>query len=481
MTWFGKKPEFVRESAKQLFCRWQAVMFLVLIPAALAVGIRWEKHDTAEVLISAATVVFLLVVTRWLMVAIAAHYYVPPTTGVCSIDDPDLPIYTVLVPLNDEARIVPSHIKAMRAMLYPCDKLQIIHLVEKDDLSTIVALDAQHLESYFERCYIPDIGPRTKPKALNYGLEDAIGKYCVIFDAEDKPDSDQLLKSVALFRASPPDVVCLQGRLKYTDGKRWFNRFYSIDYITHFWELLRGLSCLKWTFPLGGTSNHVIVEEVRKMAIAVNPVAETDVPAIWDPYNVTEDADLAIVIARSGKRIIPLDSFTEEESPNHLWGKGGASRQRRRWLKGYLQTALVHTRHPRQAIRQMGLLDYMSYLLMMFGTPLVLLLIPPFWGMTITYLINQSIVIQHLFPTPLYYLGMSVMLFGNIGFFYQSLLSCYKEEDWKSVPVMFLTPVWWLFNAIGAYLTLGEIINPKTRSRWNKTDHGHSLVELATE
>jgi hypothetical protein len=165
-----------------------------------------------------------------------------------------------------------------------------------------------------------------------------------------------------------------------------------------------------------------------------------------------------------------------EESPNRLWGDGGASRQRRRWVKGYLQTGFVHGRNPLQAMRQMGVVNYCSYLLLMFGTPISLILNPVFWSLTIAYAITRSPTIQQLFPAPLYYAGMAVLLIGNIGLFYQLLISCYREKDWSSVPRMLLAPLWWFFNSTTAYQMMAELPRRKTRQRWHKTAHGHSTV-----
>jgi hypothetical protein len=127
----------------------------------------------------------------------------------------------------------------------------------------------------------------------------------------------------------------------------------------------------------------------------------------------------------------------------------------------------------------MGILDYLSFLLVMFGTPIALMLNPVFWSMTVIYAFTRSSVIQQLFPIPLYYAGMAVMLVGNLGLFYQLLMSCYRTSDWESVPKMFLVPVWWAFNSLVSFLMCYELILPSTRYRWNKTDHGHSTLKEA--
>jgi cellulose synthase/poly-beta-1,6-N-acetylglucosamine synthase-like glycosyltransferase len=55
-----------------------------------------------------------------------------------------------------------------------------------------------------------------------------------------------------------------------------------------------------------------------------------------DAWNVTEDADLGLRLAIAGHRIADLPSATLEEAPQRL---GAWMRQRRRWMKGFLQVS----------------------------------------------------------------------------------------------------------------------------------------------
>ena len=82
--------------------------------------------------------------------------------------------------------------------------------------------------------------------------------------------------------------------------------------------------------PLGGTSNHFRTDVLRELHA-------------WDPFNVTEDADLGIRMAQKGYRVGVVDSTTFEEASCRA---GQWIRQRSRWIKGYMQTFLVHTRRP---------------------------------------------------------------------------------------------------------------------------------------
>ena len=90
---------------------------------------------------------------------------------------------------------------------------QIIFALEPDDTETLAALQRLKSRAPFEIMIAPEIGPRTKPKALNAALAFATGTFTVIYDAEDRPEPDQLRRAVEAFRAEGEDVACVQARL----------------------------------------------------------------------------------------------------------------------------------------------------------------------------------------------------------------------------------------------------------------------------
>ncbi|MFL5239063.1 MAG: glycosyltransferase [Rhizomicrobium sp.] len=235
-----------------------------------------------------------------------------------------LPLYTVLIPLYREANMLPQLGAALRSLNYPRRLLDVKLVVEEDDDETIVAANKAAADGLFEVIEVPPGEPRTKPRACNYALQFARGEFLVIFDAEDQPEPDQLLKAVTAFRRLPEEVACLQARLNFFNAREcWITRMFALDYALWFDFLLPGLDKLGIPMPLGGTSNHFRVEALR----AINA---------WDPFNVTEDADLGIRLSRLGMRVKTLDSTTYEEATN---GVGNWLRQRTRWLKGYMQTS----------------------------------------------------------------------------------------------------------------------------------------------
>ena len=316
------------------------------------------------------------------------------------------------MPLRGEADVIGRLVQALSGLRYPAGKLQILLLLEEYDAETLAAVAAADMPGHFHALTVPDAGPRTKPKACNFGYLHATGDIVVIFDAEDRPQADQLLRAAAGFRAAARDrwLGCLQARLAFWNPRgSWISSFYWAEYVTHFRWALVGMARLRLIPPLGGTSNHFRVEALDAVARANGPREfeggdgrPVVISGPWDPYNVTEDADLAFRLALAGYRIGMLDSTTYEEAPDTA---GKARNQRGRWLHGYAQTGLVHTRHPLAAMRELGPLRYLAFILFMLGTPASLLLNPLMWAATVLYVVARldaltavSAFIDRLFP-----------------------------------------------------------------------------------
>lgn len=167
------------------------------------------------------------------------------------------PAYSVLVPLFKEAAIARDLVTALRALDYPRSQLQILLVLEQADVATLKALKSAELPSAFEIVVVPAGSPQTKPRALNYALHEARGEFVTVYDAEDVPEPDQLLKAVAAFRAGPANLACLQAKLNvYNDRQSFLTRQFTIEYSVLFDWLLPALQKLRLPVPLGGTSNH---------------------------------------------------------------------------------------------------------------------------------------------------------------------------------------------------------------------------------
>ncbi len=132
------------------------------------------------------------------------------------------------------------------------------------DAATIEAAARLSFPGNVDLIVVPDRQPRTKPKALNYALQFATGDLAVIYDAEDRPEPDQLRKAATAFHHASADVACLQARLDYFNpGENWLSRQFTIEYATLFRGLLPLLSRFGLPLPLGGTSNHFRIGVLR--------------------------------------------------------------------------------------------------------------------------------------------------------------------------------------------------------------------------
>jgi cellulose synthase/poly-beta-1,6-N-acetylglucosamine synthase-like glycosyltransferase len=219
------------------------------------------------------------------------------------------------------------------------------------------------LPPWFQIVELPPCPPATKPKALAAALWIAKGELVTVFDAEDSPASDQLKRAAERLMADPR-LGCVQARLVIdnADGS-WLARQLALEYAAQFSGLLPLLTRLDAPVLLGGTSNHFRRSTLMKIGG-------------WDPYNVTEDADLGLRLARFGYSVGTLPSETCEEAPRRLapW-----LRQRTRWMKGWMQTWCVHMRDPVRLFRDLGFRRFVYVQLLLTGSLACALIHPLFY------------------------------------------------------------------------------------------------------
>ena len=376
-----------------------------------------------------------------------------------AVPEDRLPVYSILVPLYREANIIPALVRALCALDYPKDRLDIKLVVEEDDIETAATANAVG-DPRFSVIRVPPGMPRTKPRACNYAMPFALGEFTVIFDAEDRPEPDQLRKAVAAFRAASGNVACLQARLNfYNANENWLTRMFALDYALWFDYLLPGLDRLNIPMPLGGTSNHFRTAALRAIHC-------------WDPYNVTEDADLGIRLARVGLRVRTLDSTTFEEATNSL---GNWLRQRSRWLKGYMQTWLVHMRSPLALLRNAGFGGFVGFQLFVGGTFLSALINPVLWAIFVA----SKVFGVFIFSAPLSGAATHISVFslvaGNSLFTYLAMLGPFRRGWLELTPYGLTAPIYWLLiSCAGARALWQLIVRPW---HWDKTVHGLSKIE----
>lgn len=369
------------------------------------------------------------------------------------LDNSDLPIYSVLIPVfKEDFNVIRNLLNSIYNFDYDLNKLDIIILLEEDDADTLNNI--KKLKNIFNFTYliVPNSNVRTKPHALNYGLKYIKGKYLVVYDAEDIPEPYQLKKTVYEFSNLPDEYFCLQARLNYYNkNENILTKCFSIEYSLWFNYFIKSFSEHFNFFAIGGTSNHFKVDKLK------------DIDG-WDAYNVTEDAEISVRAIANGYKIKTLNSETLEESVKDLrsWFQ-----QRRRWIKGYMQTYLQYITHPINLFKNVGCKNFLlfNYIIgFSFITPILYLFF------LITYIfhsnnfsLNQLFVNTFIYHFYIYSTFAMVVIFARTN----------GKITFKSVKDIVCYILYSHIYTIAVYFTVIELF--KRPFSWNKTMHNKSI------
>lgn len=452
-----------RISAFQTFTLWQK-FFILGSFLILGLGVYFNALNTAIVFMGILSSIYFADALFNLFLVLRSLNNPPELRftrkQISQLEDKYLPIYSVLVPLFREGKVLPGFIKAIDRVDWPKDKLDVMLLLEEKDPETIAVARSMDLPDYIRIIIVPNSQPKTKPKACNYGLSIAKGEYLVIYDAEDQPEPSQLKKAYLGFKNLPESVKCIQAKLNYFNpNQNMLTRMFTAEYSLWFDIVLPGLQSINTVIPLGGTSNHFRTKDLVELRG-------------WDPFNVTEDCDLGVRLFKMGYTTAIVDSVTLEEANSNLknW-----IRQRSRWIKGYMQTFLVHMRNPIKFAKDSGW--HALYFQMNVGGKIAFILINPIlWLATISYFALRAIVgpyIEAIYPGPVLYMAATSLIFGNFVYFYYYMIGCAKRGHWQLIKFIFLIPFYWFFMSVAAVMALYElIVRPHY---WQKTNHGLHL------
>lgn len=403
--------------------------------------------------------VFLFSIVFKLYIALKGSKYelveVVTREEVKAVKNDTLPVYTILLPVYKEDKLIRKLIWNLRSLDYPRGKLDVKLLIEEDDDKTLNAVRNLDFPANFETIVVPFHMPKTKPKACNYGLFFCKGIYLTIYDAEDVPDSDQLKKVVSLFRKLPKDYVVLQGALNYFNkNENLLTKMFTLEYSYWFDYMLPGLQSLDVPIPLGGTSNHFKLDKLRELGG-------------WDPFNVTEDADLGVRVFEKRYKVGVVNSTTLEEANNEPFNW---IRQRSRWIKGYMQTSLVHMRNPVKLVNKIGWRGFFGFNFFVGFTPITFLLYPILLGFYIIYLVFDLQTVRVLFPDWVLYISIFNFVAGNTLMIYVNMLAVFKRRFYELILFALVNPLYWLMHSIAAYKGLWQLIYKPFY--WEKTNHG---------
>lgn len=380
-----------------------------------------------------------------------------------AVPEHELPVYTVLLPVYHEPEIVRNLLRGIGRLDYPADKLEVLLLTEEDDTTTAAALLDVSI-SHVRVVVVPEHQPKTKPAACNYGmsLPGLRGEMITIYDAEDVPDPLQLRRAIVGFQRIPAEVGCLQARLCYfNERQNLLTRWFTMEYDQWFAAILPAVAHARCVVPLGGTSCHLTTRVWREVGG-------------WDEYNVTEDADLGVRLARYGYRTMILDSITLEEANSDVinW-----IRQRSRWYKGYLQTSIVHLRRPRHLRRDLGLMPVVRLINLTGLVPVLNAFNLLLWAAMVVWMVARPSLITLMFPPITYYTSLALLALAAPMSIFASLTTTValgKPYLWWAA---LLTPGYWMLQSIAALKALYQLaFRP---SYWELTVHGLSGSQIA--
>lgn len=388
-----------------------------------------------------------------------------------SIKDEELPLYTIFIPLYKESEMLPHLLSNISKLDYPHNKLDVKIIMEEEDEETIQAAKKLGLvagdmkkgegepkvvnlpKESLDVVIVPGADIKTKPRACNFALKKATGEFCVVYDAEDNPEPDQLKKAVCAFHRLEKHYICLQAKLNYYNStQNILTKWFTLEYNFWFDYYLPGLVSINAPVPLGGTSNHFRTEALKEIGG-------------WDPYNVTEDADLGMRIHRHRLKTAVLDSYTLEEANSKLWNW---IRQRSRWQKGYVQTFLVYMRHPLRLLKETGVRSFLLFQLTFGGNFYLPLLNPLLWLVTIVAFGFKG-TFSFLFFYPIPIIALFNLVVGNSIYIIIHLYAAIKTRKYFLIPYAIFIPLYWALISIGCWKGTIQLITKPFY--WEKTVH----------
>jgi cellulose synthase/poly-beta-1,6-N-acetylglucosamine synthase-like glycosyltransferase len=460
---FNRDPD---SSALTTFTTPQLVFFFALL-GFMAAGLVLNFKNVTIIMNVAVSSFFLIAIVFKLFLSLVGSrfelYQAVTKDEVRSVINDELPIYTILLPVYKEDKLIKKLIWNLQSLDYPREKLDIKLLIEEDDSKTLNAVRNLDFPAVFEVIVVPFHMPKTKPKACNYGLHFATGKFLTIYDAEDIPDTDQLKKVVTLFNKLPENYICVQCALNYFNrNENFLTRMFTLEYSYWFDYMLPGLDTLDIPIPLGGTSNHFKLENLVELGA-------------WDPFNVTEDADLGVRAYAKGYKVAIVNSTTYEEANNEPinW-----IRQRSRWIKGYMQTYLVHMRNPVTLWKKIGWKGFLGFNFFVGATPVTFLIYPILLALFLIYVIFNIASIKNLFPDWVLFISIFNLMVGNILMIYVNMIAVFKRRFYELILFAIANPIYWLMHSVSAYKGLYQLVVKPFY--WEKTNHGLSKINAPT-
>ncbi|MCF6221010.1 MAG: glycosyltransferase [Robiginitomaculum sp.] len=360
--------------------------------------------------------------------------------------------------------MVADLVKYLARIDYPENLLNIILVAEQDDQPTCRAVK-RNLRPQLRLFEVLPSQPRTKPKALNMALaslpKSVQSDIITVYDAEDRPHSDQIKQAALAFMANP-ELAVVQAPLGYfNDRENILTALFGLEYAALFHVWNPALARLGLPFTLGGTSNHIRRDVLERCGG-------------WDAYNVTEDADLSFRIHALNRpeqrlKIGTITPPTGEEAVNsyNAWAS-----QRSRWLKGFMQTWRVHMRFQKRApdggkiYLSTRIKNLLSLQITVGATLLAAFLhLPSLIIIGIIYLITRDDLLSTNMPNALLY----TVILGYSAAILTGVIGAIRAKKPHLVKYAVFMPFYWMLYFWPALMATLEIIFAP--AYWRKTTH----------
>lgn len=240
----------------------------------------------------------------------------------------NLPTISLIVPTKNEETVIRRCLDGILTVDYPKEKMQVI-IVDGNSSDNTCGVCSEFSEKYpnlFK--VITEVESKGKPSALNLALPHITGELVGTFDADSLPETDALKKVASYF--DDKKIMAVQGRTTSINEKRnALTRVIAMEEKAWFQMLLAGREKLQLFVPLMGSCQFV-----RKSIL--------DEMCGWDENSLTEDVEFALRLVEKEHLIkYAPDVCSGQETPDNL---GGLIKQRVRWYRGYMETAIKYGR-----------------------------------------------------------------------------------------------------------------------------------------
>ncbi len=244
------------------------------------------------------------------------------------VDSQETPKFSIIVPTKNEEVVIGRCLNSLLELDYPKDKLEIL-VVDGNSTDNTCQICSDFSAKYPGGIkIIKEGGSRGKPTALNLTLPYVTGEIVGVFDADSVPEKNVLRKVASYF--SDQKISAVQGQTtSLNEKKNILTRAIAMEERAWYQALLSGREKLKLFVPLNGSCQFIRRNLLEKLGG-------------WDETSLTEDVELALRLVEKTYLIkYAEDVRCGQETPN---GFRDLVKQRVRWYRGYMETALKYGR-----------------------------------------------------------------------------------------------------------------------------------------